>query len=72
VTPWQVVFSKQAQKIAAVSIPKGLRRKAEELLTILAIDPLRKPPLEKLLGDVRGGPDNIILDLRYVTRYGSE
>jgi Txe/YoeB family toxin of toxin-antitoxin system len=55
VTPWQVVFTKQAQKDARRLDSAGLRRKAEELLTILAIDPFRRPPpFEKLLGDLRG------------------
>jgi toxin YoeB len=55
VTPWQVVFTKQAQKDARRLDSAGLRRKVEELLAILAIDPFRRPPpFEKLLGDLRG------------------
>jgi len=51
VTPWQVFFTKQAQKDGRRLDSAGLRRKAEELLTILAIDPFRKPPpFEKLRG----------------------
>ena len=54
-TPWQVLFTKQAQKDGRRLDSSGLRRKAEELLTILAIDPFRKPPpFEKLRGDRRG------------------
>jgi toxin YoeB len=55
VTPWRVVFTKQAQKDARRLDAAGLRPKAEQLLSILAEDPFRKPPpFEKLLGDLRG------------------
>jgi toxin YoeB len=55
VTPWQVVFTKQAQKDARRLASAGLRPKAEQLLTLLAKDPFqRPPPFEKLLGDLRG------------------
>jgi toxin YoeB len=55
VTPWQVVFTKQAQKDARHLASAGLRPKAEQLLTLLANDPFqRPPPFEKLLGDLRG------------------
>jgi toxin YoeB len=55
VRPWQVVFTKQAQKDARRLASAGLRPKAEQLLDILAEDPFRKPPpFEKLLGDLRG------------------
>ena len=54
-TPWQVVFTKQAQKDARRLASAGLRPKAEQLLTLLANDPFqRPPPFEKLLGDLRG------------------
>ncbi len=53
--PWQVVFTKQAQKDARRLASAGLRPKAEQLLTLLAKDPFqRPPPFEKLLGDLRG------------------
>ena len=46
---------KQAQKDARRFASAELRPKAEQLLNILAEDPLRKrPPVEKLLGDLRG------------------
>jgi Txe/YoeB family toxin of Txe-Axe toxin-antitoxin module len=49
VTPWQIVFTKQAQKDARRLSSAGLRPKAEHLLDILAGDPFRKPPpFEKL------------------------
>jgi toxin YoeB len=55
VTPWQVVFTAQAQKDARRLGSAGLRPKAEQLLDILAEDPFRNPPpFEKLLGDLRG------------------
>ena len=54
-TPWQVIFTTQAQKDARRLSSPGLRPKAEQLLDILAEDPFRKPPpFEKLLGDLRG------------------
>ena len=54
-TPWTVVFTKQAQKDASRLQSAGLRPKAEQLLSVLATDPFqRRPPFEKLLGDLRG------------------
>lgn len=54
-TPWQLVFTKQAQKDARRLSSTGLQPKAKLLLAILAEDPFRKPPpFEKLLGDLRG------------------
>ena len=54
-TPWQVVFTKQAQKDARRLNSSGLRLKAEQLLALLASDPFqRPPPFEKLLGDLKG------------------
>ena len=53
--PWQVVFTKQAQKDACRLASAGLRPKAEQLLALLANDPFqRPPPFEKLLGDLKG------------------
>jgi Txe/YoeB family toxin of toxin-antitoxin system len=55
VTPWQAVFTRQAQKDARRLASAGLRPKAEQLLTLLANNPFqRPPPFEKLLGDLRG------------------
>ncbi len=54
-TPWKVVFTKQAQKDARRLQSAGLRAKAEQLLSILTSDPFQKPPpFEKLVGDLRG------------------
>jgi toxin YoeB len=55
VKPWQIVFTKQAQKDARRLAGSGLRPKAERLLALLAEDPFQKPPpFEKLLGDLTG------------------
>ena len=52
---WEIVYSKQALKDAKKLKAAGLKPKAEELLQILRIDPLRNPPsFEKLLGDLAG------------------
>ncbi len=54
-TPWQVVFTKQAQKDARRLASASLRPKAEQLLALLANNPFQNPPpFEKLLGDLRG------------------
>ena len=54
-TPWRIVFTKQAQKDARRLASTGLRSKAEQLLSVLREDPFRRPPpFEKLLGDLRG------------------
>ena len=54
---WSVRFTKQAQKVArklAAASP-ALKAKAEQLLQLLAEDPLRQPPpYEALVGDLRG------------------
>lgn len=53
--PWQVVFTKQAQKDAHKLASAGFRPKAEELLLILTRNPFEQPPrFEKLLGDLKG------------------
>lgn len=52
---WQLVFTKQAQKDAKKLAAAGLKRKAEELLKILAQNPFQTPPpYEKLIGDLLG------------------
>ena len=54
-TPWQVVFTQQAQKDARRLASAGLRPKAERLLEVLAKNPFENPPpFEKLLGDLKG------------------
>ena len=52
---WTLRFTKQAQKDAAKLTAAGLRPKAEALLEVLREDPYRRPPpVEKLVGDLRG------------------
>ena len=52
---WALVFAKQAQKDAKKLAASGLKPKAQELLDLLAADPLGKPPpFEKLVGDLAG------------------
>ena len=52
---WEVVFARQALKDAKKLAASGLKPKAQELLGILAINPLQNPPpYEKLVGDLAG------------------
>ena len=54
-TPWRVVFTRQARTDAKKLSGAGLRPKAEYLLSILREDPHQNPPsYEKLRGDLRG------------------
>ena len=55
VVSWQVVYTQQAQKDAKKLAAAGLKRNAEELLAILAVNPYQSPPpSEKLVGDLAG------------------
>ena len=52
---WQLVYSKAALKDAKKLKAAGLKSKAEELLAVLAKNPLQNPPpFEKLVGDLAG------------------
>ena len=52
---WQIVYAKQALKDAKKLSSSGLKAKAEELLSILRLNPLQNPPsFEKLVGDLDG------------------
>lgn len=52
---WEIVFAKQALKDAKKLALSGLKPKAQELLAVLAINPLQNPPpYEKLVGDLAG------------------
>ena len=52
---WLLRFTKQAQKDARKLASSGLKSKAEELLTILELDPWQNPPpYETLVGDLAG------------------
>lgn len=52
---WEIAFAKQALKDAKKLAASGLKPKAQELLAILATNPLQNPPpYEKLVGDLAG------------------
>ena len=52
---WQIVYTKQAQKDAKKLAGSNLRNKAQDLLSILEVDPIQNPPpYEKLVGDLAG------------------
>ena len=52
---WRVVYTKQAQKDAKRLAAAGLKSKAQMLLELVAEDPFRHlPPVEKLMGDLKG------------------
>lgn len=52
---WKLVYTRQAQKDARKLASSGLKPKAQELLALIAEDPLRRPPpFEKLVGDFAG------------------
>jgi toxin YoeB len=55
VVSWELVFAKQALKDAKKVAASGLKPKAQELIAILANNPLQNPPpFEKLVGDLAG------------------
>ena len=52
---WRLVYTKQAQEDAKKLSAAGRRPKAQELLDLLAENPLKTPPcFERLLGDMTG------------------
>lgn len=52
---WEVVYARQAMKDAKKLAASGLKSKAQELIALLATDPLQNPPpFEKLVGDLAG------------------
>ena len=52
---WVLHFTKQAQKDARKLASSGLKPKAQDLLTMLELDPWQNPPpYEKLVGDLAG------------------
>lgn len=52
---WELVFAKQALKDAKKLSASGLKQKAQELLAVIAANPLQNPPpYEKLVGDLSG------------------
>jgi len=55
VKKWRIVYTKQAQKDAAIIAAAGLKGRAEKLLHILSENPYQTPPpFEKLTGDLSG------------------
>lgn len=53
--PWQLVFTRQAQKDARKLASSHLRPQAEKILALLAANPFANPPpYEKLVGDLAG------------------
>ena len=52
---WSVVFAEQALKDAKKVKTRGLKEKAQALLSLLESDPFQNPPpFEKLVGDLSG------------------
>ncbi|PKQ20124.1 MAG: Txe/YoeB family addiction module toxin [Actinobacteria bacterium HGW-Actinobacteria-6] len=52
---WRLVYTKSAQKDAALLAAAGLKSKAQGLLDVLAENPYQSPPpFEKLVGDLSG------------------
>ena len=52
---WRVVFTKHAQKDAKKIPRSNLKKRTQELLSLLEQDPLQNPPqFEKLVGDLEG------------------
>ena len=51
--PWRVIFTKDAQKDLRSITAAGLKPRLETLLATLAQDPYQ-PPVEKLIGNLRG------------------
>ncbi len=52
---WKLLYTRQAQKDAKKLAASGLKRKASELLAIVAENPFQNPPpYEKLVGDLAG------------------
>lgn len=52
---WKLVYTKHAQQDAKKLASSGLKPKAQELMSLIAEDPYRKPPpFEKLVGDLAG------------------
>jgi Txe/YoeB family toxin of toxin-antitoxin system len=50
-----LVYTKQAQKDGKKLAASGLKPKAQELLSLIAEDPFRRPPpFERLIGDLAG------------------
>lgn len=54
-SPWTLVYSRQAQKDARKIASSGLKKKAQDLLAVVAEDPFATPPRhEKVVGKLAG------------------
>ena len=52
---WELVYARQALKDANKLAASGLKPRAQELLSVIALDPFQKPPpFENLVGDLSG------------------
>ena len=52
---WRIYYTKQVQKDAKKLASSSLKKKTEELLEIISVDPFQNPPpCEKLVGDLSG------------------
>ncbi len=52
---WKIVFTRQAVRDAKKLAKSGFKAKAQAILAVIAVDPLRSPPsFEKLVGDLTG------------------
>ena len=52
---WEVVYTNQAKKDARKLAASNLKKKAQELLSVIEVDPYQNPPsYEKLVGDLAG------------------
>ena len=52
---WRIVFTKHVQKDAKKIARSNLKKRTQELLSLLEQDPLQNPPqFEKLVGDLEG------------------
>ena len=52
---WKVIFTRHALKDTKKISKSNLKKKTQELLTLLELDPFQNPPqFEKLVGDLEG------------------
>ncbi|PCJ90545.1 MAG: Txe/YoeB family addiction module toxin [Porticoccaceae bacterium] len=52
---WEIYYTKQAKKDAKKLASAGLKKKAQDLLSIIQENPYQNPPpYEKLVGDLEG------------------
>lgn len=52
---YKLVYTKQAKKDAQKLSESNLKKRAQEILRVLEVDPFKEfPPYEKLIGDLTG------------------